>query len=60
LVVELSVTEARRLIDGYVVSEHLLLDVTRNGSVIAAGVLESFGVTCQRLDAATTRLLTDR
>src|SRR5436305_9806527 len=43
-VIELSVDEARRLNHHYIGTEHLLLGVIREGEGIAAGVLESLGV----------------
>src|SRR2546423_8363108 len=44
-VIELAIDEARRLGDDFVGSEHLLLGLVREGEGIAAGVLETFGVT---------------
>ena len=43
-VIELSVDEARRLNHHYIGTEHLLLGLVREGEGIAAGVLESLGV----------------
>jgi ATP-dependent Clp protease ATP-binding subunit ClpC len=51
-VIELTVTEARRLGDDHVGTEHLLLGLLREGEGIAAGVLESLGLTLNRVDAA--------
>jgi hypothetical protein len=47
-VIELSVDEARRLNHHYVGTEHLLLGLLREGEGIAAGVLESLGVSLDR------------
>lgn len=44
-VIELAVDEARRLNHHYVGTEHLLLGLVREGEGIAAGALESLGVT---------------
>jgi excisionase family DNA binding protein len=44
-VMELAVDEARRLGHHYVGTEHLLLGLVREGDGIAAGVLESLGIT---------------
>ena len=44
-VMELAVDEGRRLNHHYVGTEHLLLGLIREGDGIAAGVLESLGVT---------------
>ncbi|KAI3737149.1 hypothetical protein L2E82_27144 [Cichorium intybus] len=40
---ELSLEEARQLGHNYVGSEHLLLDLVREGEGVAARVLENFG-----------------
>ncbi len=50
-VVELAVDEARRLEDEKVDTEHLLLGVVREGEGIAASVLESLGVSLERVRA---------
>ena len=47
-VIELSVDEARRLGHHYIGTEHLLLGLVREGEGIAAGVLESLGVSLER------------
>jgi hypothetical protein len=57
MVIELAVDEARRLDHHYVGTEHLLLGLVREGEGIAAGVLESLGVTLDRARANTLRRL---
>jgi ATP-dependent Clp protease ATP-binding subunit ClpA len=47
-VIELSVDEARRLKHHFVGTEHLLLGLVREGEGIAAGVLESLGVSLDK------------
>ena len=47
-VIELAIDEARRLDHHYLGTEHLLLGLVREGEGIAAGVLESVGVTLER------------
>jgi hypothetical protein len=56
-VIELAVDEARRLNHHYIGTEHLLLGLVREGEGIAAGVLESLGVSLERVRAETTRIL---
>ncbi len=48
-VIELSVDEARRLGHHYIGTEHLLLGLVREGEGIAAGVLESLGVSLDKV-----------
>src|SRR6184192_3460585 len=48
-VIELSVDEARRLNHHYIDTEHLLLGLVREGEGIAAGVLESLGVSLDKV-----------
>jgi len=48
-VIELSMDEARRLNNHYIGTEHLLLGLVREGEGIAAGVLESLGVSLERV-----------
>src|SRR4051812_27871901 len=48
-VIELSVEEARRLNHNYIGTEHLLLGLVREGEGIAAGVLESLGVSLDKV-----------
>ena len=48
-ILELSVDEAHRLGHSHVGTEHLLLGLAREGEGIASGVLESLGVSMERL-----------
>src|ERR671927_795617 len=48
-VIELAVEEARRLNHSYIGTEHLLLGLVREGEGIAFGVLESLGVSLERV-----------
>src|SRR5919202_880703 len=48
-VIELAVEEARRLNHNYIGTEHLLLGLVREGEGIAAGVLESLGVSLEKV-----------
>jgi excisionase family DNA binding protein len=56
-VIELAVDEARRLNHHYIGTEHLLLGLVREGSGIAAGVLESLGIRLERLRTETIHVL---
>ncbi len=56
-VIELAVDEAHRLNHHYVGIEHLLLGLRREGEGIAAGVLESLGITLEKARAETLRVL---
>ena len=56
-VIELAVDEARRLGHHYIGTEHLLLGLVREGEGIAAGVLESLGVSLDKVRAEVTRIL---
>src|SRR3990170_4307104 len=56
-VIELAVEEARRMNHSYIGTEHLLLGLVREGEGIAFGVLESLGVSLQRAQAETARIL---
>ena len=56
-VIELAVDEARRLNHHYIGTEHLLIGLMREGEGVAAGVLESLGVTLDKVRAETSRLL---
>jgi ATP-dependent Clp protease ATP-binding subunit ClpA len=56
-VIELSRDEARRLNHHYVGTEHLLLGLVREGEGIAAGVLESLGVTLEKARSETIQVL---
>jgi len=56
-VIELAVTEARDLGHHYIGTEHLLLGLVREGEGIAAGTLESLGLTLNKVRRATLRVL---
>ena len=56
-VIELAIDEARHLSHSYIGTEHLLLGLLREGEGIAAGVLDSFGVTLERARAETVHIL---
>src|SRR5438477_12629580 len=59
-VIELAVDEARRLNHHYIGTEHLLLGLVREGAGIAAGVLESFGLSLQEVRAKTIQVLNEQ
>jgi len=56
-VIELAVDEARRLNHHYIGTEHLLLGLVREGEGIAAGVLESLGVSLEKVRTEVLRVL---
>lgn len=56
-IIELAVDEARRLSHHYIGTEHLLIGIMREGEGVAAGVLESLGVSLDKVRAETTRIL---
>lgn len=56
-VIELAVDEARRLGHHYIGTEHLLLGLIREGEGIAAGVLESLGVSLETVRAEVIKVL---
>ncbi len=56
-VIELSVDEARRLSHQYIGTEHLLIGLMREGEGVAAGVLESLGVSLDRVRHETNHIL---
>ena len=56
-VVELAVDEARRMNHNYIGTEHLLIGLLREGEGVAAGVLESLGVTLDKVRSETQRIL---
>ncbi len=56
-VIELAVDEARRLGHNYIGTEHLLIGLMREGEGVAAGVLESLGVTLDKVRAEAGSLL---
>jgi ATP-dependent Clp protease ATP-binding subunit ClpA len=53
------VAEARRLNHSYIGTKHLLLGLLREGDGIAFGVLESLGVSLDRVRRETVRVLSD-
>ncbi len=57
-VIALAIDEARRLGHHYVGTEHLLLGLIREGEGIASGVLESLGVTLDKVRAEVIKVLT--
>jgi ATP-dependent Clp protease ATP-binding subunit ClpC len=57
-VIELAVDEARRLGHRYVGTEHLLLGLIREGEGMAAGVLESLGVSLEKARSEVIKILT--
>ena len=56
-VIELAVDEARRLNQSYIGTEHLLIGLMREGEGVAAGVLESLGVSLEKVREETTRII---
>lgn len=56
-VIELAVDEARQMGHDHIGTEHLLLGLTREGEGIAAGVLESLGVSMGRVRVTTLDVL---
>jgi hypothetical protein len=56
-VIELAVDEALRLNHHYIRPEHLLLGLVREGEGIGAGVLDSFGVTLEKVRRETIKVL---
>jgi ATP-dependent Clp protease ATP-binding subunit ClpC len=56
-VLELAIDEARRLGHNYIGTEHLLLGLVREGEGIAAGVLESLGVSLDKVRHEVIRVL---
>jgi len=56
-VIELAIDEARQLGHNYIGTEHLLLGLLREGEGVAAGVLESLGVTLEKTRAETAQVL---
>lgn len=55
--IELAVDEARSLGHHYIGTEHLLLGLVREGEGIAASVLESLGVSLDKVRVETVRVL---
>jgi ATP-dependent Clp protease ATP-binding subunit ClpC len=56
-VIEMAVAEARQMNHHYIGTEHLLLGLVREGEGIAAGVLESLGVTLDKVRGEVNRIL---
>ena len=56
-IIELAIDEARQLSHTYIGTEHLLLGLLREGAGVAAGVLDSFGITLEGARTETIRLL---
>ncbi len=56
-VIELAADEARRLNHDYIGTEHLLLGLVREGEGIAAGVLESLGISMKKARTETIKVL---
>ncbi|MDO8670076.1 MAG: ATP-dependent Clp protease ATP-binding subunit [Dehalococcoidia bacterium] len=56
-VIELAVDEARRLNHHHIGTEHLLLGLAREGEGIAAGVMESLGVSLEKARSHTLEAL---
>ena len=56
-VIELAADEARRLNHDYIGTEHLLLGLVREGEGIAAGALESLGVSLKKVRTETIKAL---
>ena len=59
-VILLAIDEARRLGDGYIGPEHLLLGLVRDPSGVAAAVLASLGVDLDRVRHEVIRLVMER
>jgi len=56
-VIELAIDEARHLGHDYVGTEHLLLGLLHEGGGVAAGVLDSFGITLERTHNEVIKIL---
>jgi len=56
-VIELAIDEARHLGHNYIGTEHLLLGLLREGEGVAAGVLDSLGITLEQARAEVTHVL---
>ena len=56
-VIELAIDEARNLGHNYIGTEHLLLGLLHEGGGVAAGVLDSFGITQEQVRTETSRIL---
>jgi ATP-dependent Clp protease ATP-binding subunit ClpC len=55
-VIELAIDEARQLKDNFVGTEHFLIGFMREGEGIAAGILDSLGVTLEKARAELAKL----
>jgi len=58
-VIELAIDEARHLGHNYIGTEHLLLGLLREGEGVAAAILDSLGITIERVRAETVRVLSE-
>jgi len=58
-VIELAIDEARHLGHNYIGTEHLLLGLLREGEGVAADILDSLGITLERVRAETVRILNE-
>jgi ATP-dependent Clp protease ATP-binding subunit ClpC len=58
-VIELAIDEARHLGHNYIGTEHLLLGLLREGEGGAADILDSLGITIERVRAETIRILNE-
>ena len=56
-VIELAIDEARHLGHNYIGTEHLLLGLLHEGGGVAAGVLDSFGITLEQVRNETIKIL---
>ena len=56
-VIELAIDEARQLSHNYIGTEHLLLGLLREGEGVAAGVLDSLGISLERARTETTQVI---
>jgi len=56
-VIELAIDEARHLGHNYIGTEHLLLGLLHEGGGVAAGVLDSFGITLEQVRAEVVRMI---
>lgn len=56
-VIELAIDEARHLGHNYIGTEHLLLGLLHEGEGVAAGVLDSFGITLEQVRSEANNIL---
>ena len=56
-VIELAVDEARRMNIAYIGTEHLLIGLLREGEGVAAGVLESLGISLEKVRQEVVRIV---